>query len=90
MSSATTQQQSGTIIPAEPVQLPSPIDYSLEAPAGIEQPYLARMVPLTNPAGAENEELAKRSVGAYGMGWSMVQGPPSLFAAGSPWIGWRQ
>ncbi|KAJ9102211.1 hypothetical protein QFC20_005040 [Naganishia adeliensis] len=92
MSTAPTQQ-SGTTTPAEPVtpQPTSPVDvYSLEAPAGIEQPYLSRMVPLTTRADEHANDVAKRSVGAYGFGWSMVQGPPSLFAAGSPWIGWRQ
>jgi hypothetical protein len=39
------------------------------------------MVPLHNQTAAEigKDELAMRSVGSYGVGWSMVQGPPSLF-----------
>jgi hypothetical protein len=67
----------------------APIDvYSLEAPAGIEQPYLSRMVPLTQTAegmnaGIGKDEVAMRSVGSYGVGWSMVQGPPSLFTGTS-------
>lgn len=65
----------------------SPVDvYSLEAPAGIEQPYLARMVPLTTTADEHANDVAKRTIGAYGVGWGMVQGPPSLFA-GMSWFG---
>ncbi|KAJ9120889.1 hypothetical protein QFC22_002824 [Naganishia vaughanmartiniae] len=55
--------------------------HSLQAPAGIEQPYLERMVPVHSSSNTDNSvaaEAATRS--AYGMGWSIVQGPPSLFA----------
>jgi hypothetical protein len=77
--SLTSSANHPTQAPAQP---PAPIDvYSLEAPAGIEQPYLSRMVPLHNQTAAEGvkDEVAMRSVGSYGAGWSMVQGPPSLF-----------
>ena len=39
------------------------------------------MVPLTEAG--NKDDVAIRSVGAYGVGWSTVQGPPSLFAGAS-------
>ena len=66
-------------IPQAPAARPIDV-YSLEAPAGVEQPYLSRMIPLDFTG---KDDIATRAVDAYGVGWSMVQGPPSLFAGTS-------
>ncbi|KAJ9091275.1 hypothetical protein QFC19_009185 [Naganishia cerealis] len=73
------QKLSPTTTPAQEIDI-----HSLQAPAGIEQPYLERMVPIHScPLSDATTTMDAKGISAYGMGWSIVQGPPSLFAGTS-------